>query len=262
MKNCAKIVEHHVQSGKKTFFPGSHITIREIFHFVLWIIGVKSETLFLESEIGLSRKTVVDWRSFVREIYLDWAIGINCGKIGGEAIIVEIDEAKVGKRKNNCGRIIEGQWVFGGTERGSRNFFLVPVPDRSSKTLVKIIKENIKDGTTIYSDCWKAYDRLDEDGFQHLTVNHSHNFVDPDSGAHTQNIERLWRDMKERIPKYGRRKENFPGYLAAFLFHKYFPDHREKFHHFFIAMGTLYNPKKQLNLDENYVSADHECKYY
>jgi len=28
-------------------------------------------------------------------------------------VIVEIDEAKIGKRKYNCGRIIRGQWVFG-----------------------------------------------------------------------------------------------------------------------------------------------------
>ena len=38
------------------------------------------------------------------------------------------------------------------------------------------------------SDMWKAYDCLKDEGYTHLTVNHSLNF-DPDTGAHTQRIE-------------------------------------------------------------------------
>jgi len=53
------------------------------------------------------------------------------------------------------------------------------------------------------SDCWRAYDCLSSD-FVHQTVNHSVHFVDPDSGAHTQNIERLWRDVRGGIPRFGR----------------------------------------------------------
>lgn len=34
-------------------------------------------------------------------------------------------------------------------------------------------------------------DELQNVGFHHLTVNHTYNFVDPQTGPHTQNIERL-----------------------------------------------------------------------
>ena len=61
--------------------------------------------------------------------------------IGGTERYVEVDEAKIGKRKHNKGQIIEGQWIMGGIERGApNNCFIVPVSDRSSETLHPAIK--------------------------------------------------------------------------------------------------------------------------
>ena len=48
---------------------------------------------------------------------------------GRRGVIVEIDEAKFGKRKYNRGRIVTDAWVFGGIERGTGNSFMVSVPD-------------------------------------------------------------------------------------------------------------------------------------
>jgi len=38
----------------------------------------------------------------------------------------------------------------------------------------------------ILTDCWKAYSEAEQQNWNHLTVNHLMNFVDPTSGAHTQ----------------------------------------------------------------------------
>lgn len=103
-------------------------------------------------------------------------------KLGGPERIVEIDEAKIGKRKYNRGRLVKGHWIFGGYERESKKIFIVPVEDRTETTLLACIKEWILPGTIIVSDCWKSYNCLSNEGFQHLTVNHSYNFVDPESG--------------------------------------------------------------------------------
>jgi len=71
--------------------------------------------------------------------------------------------------------------------------FLVPVASRGSDVFLNIIKEWICPVTTIVPDCWKAYDCLSSEGFVHKSVSHSKNFIYPQSGAHTQNIERTWR---------------------------------------------------------------------
>ncbi|GFT03757.1 uncharacterized protein NPIL_644831 [Nephila pilipes] len=61
---------------------------------------------------------MADWRQFINEITVDY-IEETSETIGVVGKIVEIDESKFEKRKYNRGHRVEGQWVFGGVERGS-----------------------------------------------------------------------------------------------------------------------------------------------
>lgn len=70
---------------------------------------------------------------------------------------------------------------------------ICPNNKRDESTLLSLIKKHIAPGTEIHSDCWKGYKNLIEHGYKHKTVNHSVEFVDSDSGAHTQDIESSWR---------------------------------------------------------------------
>jgi len=187
-------------------------------------------------ELSIGNKSVIDWSSFCREVCVFW-LEQQSQIFGGSGVVVEIDEAKSSHKKYNRGRWVDGFWVFGGFERGYGRTFLVPVPTRDSQTLLSVIKNWIRPGTTIMSDCWRAYDCLSSEDFVHQTVNHSQNFVDPTSDAHTQNIERLWRDVKGGITRFGRSEKHLVGYLAEFLFKRKFPDYRDWIHHFFWAVG-------------------------
>lgn len=77
-------------------------------------------------------------------------------------------------------------------------------------------------------------------GFKHLKVNHTYNFVDPDTGAHTQNIERNWRDARANIPRYGRREENMSSHIAEYFFRRLLDDHQLRLHAFFSTLKTIY----------------------
>ncbi|GFU77758.1 putative transposase-like protein [Trichonephila clavipes] len=93
------------------------------------------------------------------------------------------------------------------------------IHDRTAKTLLGLIELWIEPGTTVISDCWKSHERLSERGYHHLTVNHSLEFVDSETGAHTNTIEVTWRLFKASLPEYNR-KGRFEGYIAWYMFRK------------------------------------------
>ena len=236
-----KRCNYSVSIFKGSWFENSHIDLETNIKFVLLYVLNGFNYAFVRDELSLSDKSINDWSSFCREVIVNWVFN-KSKKIGGEGFTVEIDESKFGKRKYNVGRVVEGQWVFGGICRESRQFFMVPVEDRTSETLLQVIKDFIASGTTVISDCWRAYDCLEQEGYKHLTVNHSVNFVDPVTRAHTNTIERLWRDTKNLVPKYGRRKAHFVGYLAVAYFKLQVKESKHRLHEFAKAAAQLYPP--------------------
>jgi transposase-like protein len=203
---------------EKIFFSRSHLEIWQILGFVsLWT--QRAEQQSIEKQIGISNHAAVDWASFCREIVFD-AMILNRVPLGGPGKTVEIDESKFGKRKHHRGHHVKGQWVFGGLERESGRVFMVAVDDRTRATLLPIIKDWILPGTTIISDCWKPYDTLNQEDFDHLRVNHSISFKDPVTGAHTNAIESSWRHAKDGMSSYRRHTPFFPSQLAKYMFLK------------------------------------------
>lgn len=164
-----------------------------------------------------STETICDWFTYCLEVCCD-IVSEHSRPIGGPGFTVEIDEGKFGKRKFNRGRYVDGQWVFGGICRETKDVFLIPVGRRDRETLLPLILKNILPGTTIISDCWRAYSILGEIDYNHLTVNHSINFVDPDTGAYTQTIESTWWQIKRKLPETHTRHGRLHLYLGHYLF--------------------------------------------
>ena len=118
-------------------------------------------------------------------------------KLGGPGKIIEIDESLYAKVKHSKGKdLIRPQvWTFGLVQRkdsqsNGKCYFEV-VPNREATTLLAIIYEKVASGSTIYSDCWSSYEKISKLGFQHHTVNHSYNFLDPDTGSYIYYLLKL-----------------------------------------------------------------------
>ena len=167
-----------------------------------------------------SSETVCDYKRYCRDICYNIVSEMSSDKIGGPGLTVEIDESKFGKNKYHKGRYMEGQWIFGGICRETKDFFVVPVPKRDSLTLIPVILSKIAEGSTIISDCWRSYNVLSELDYTHLTVNHQYNFVDPDTLAHTQNIESLWWQIKRQLPDTNTKHEQLYLHLTEYMWRK------------------------------------------
>ena len=77
----------------------------------------------------------------------------------------------------------------------------------------------IQSGSIVTSDEWKAYNFLNSNGYIHFTVNHSTNFVDPITKAHTQRIESMWAAAKLWRRIYGyKAKDGLQDYLNEFCY--------------------------------------------
>ena len=145
-------------------------------------------------------------------------------KIGGKGRVVEIDECLLHRRKYHVGRAKESGWVLGGVERPRTptekpRIFLVSVPNRQQNTLEEYIQRWVEPGTIIITDCLASYNHLDELGYYHFTVNHSENFVDQLTHAHTERIEGLWHWIRRHaIPNSGCHLEDVNFYLSSYLY--------------------------------------------
>ncbi|GFX04829.1 putative transposase-like protein [Trichonephila clavipes] len=135
--------------------------------------------------------------------------------------IVEVDESKFGKLKYVRGRPVKGKWVFRGNERNSNKCVFRVVPCRTKECLLAVIKEWVLPGTTIISDFWASYSCLENEGFQHLKINHSLTFVCPVTDAHTKSIEGLLSGTKRFLGNTtNRTEEMFDSYLHEFMWQR------------------------------------------
>ncbi|MGL5708755.1 MAG: transposase [Aeromonas sp.] len=195
--NCRKSISYSFG----TLFFRKHISFKNFFDLLYSFCDSKGlETIHEQTD--LSKTTICEYFSFFKRLICENGSELNSEKIGGENSVVEIDETLLFKNKNHVGRVLAGQklWLFGGFDRLTKQVKLNLTLRRRKFDCENFLSSCVHCNSTIYTDCWKGYLKLNELGFIHETVNHSVNFVNPENREiHTNHIERLWRSVKKFV---------------------------------------------------------------
>ncbi|CAG2256387.1 unnamed protein product [Mytilus edulis] len=176
-RKCKWTHKNHILLRKNTWFENANVSLRKslllIYCFVHKFpydlaIGETSISSASDSDnegqsnlkrrkLERSKETVNDYYNYCREICCYVVENIKPQKNGGPGLIVEIDEAKFGKRKYNRERVVDGNWVLGGICRETKEIFLMKVEKRDEDTLIPIIEQYVEKGSTSTTDCWASY---------------------------------------------------------------------------------------------------------
>ena len=192
-----------------TFFAENRLNCSSVMLIgYYWLCGVNYTAI--QSITGCSSNTIVKYMRLFRQLVID-TLDDN-QKIGGNNVIVEIDESKFQSRKGE-----DGIWVIGGVERtNDKKCFFKVVKQRDARTIDRIIQRYVKQGSTIITDMWRGYGNV-RSRYRHIKVNHGENFVDPISGAHTNTIEGTWNGVKLKIQSRNRDEKFIDDYLLEFV---------------------------------------------
>ena len=152
-----------------TVMERSHIPLQKCLYAMYMLVTSRKgiSSVELHTKLRISQKSAWFMLHRLREACRD--------KDSALFGIVEIDETYVG------GKVIA-----------------MPIKMTDKGTIQDIIFNHVEEDTTIYTDEHRSYDGLDEEGYEHDTVNHSEGeYVD--GNVHTNNIEAVWAVFKRGL---------------------------------------------------------------
>lgn len=224
-EKCCKTTKHHKVNNRTSYacdFCGNHVypmagtileksttSLKDWFYAIFLMANTRCgiSAKQLERELGVTYKTA--WRMFKR---IRLMMNEDIMNLLNE---VEVDETYIGgKHKGKRGRGSENKAiVFGIAERNGKVFTEV-VPNIKAKTLLSIIKDRVKSGSTIYTDELPSYDKILKMGYKHKRINHYKNvYVIGDVSTNT--IEGFWSLIKRGID--GVHHSASPKYLQDYV---------------------------------------------
>jgi transposase-like protein len=196
-KACKK--QFSVKVG--TIFEGSNISLDKWICAVWLIVNAKNgiSSYEIHRSIGVTQKTAWFMLHRIR-------VAIEAGSFEKLSGNVEVDETFIGGKAKNMHkdkreRVIKGRGSVGKTavmglleRKGNVRAKVIEKTDR--ETLHGEIKENVEQGSNLFTDEWRSYQGL-KDEYVHEVINHSFEYVN--GNVHTNGIENFWSLLKRTI---------------------------------------------------------------
>ena len=185
-----KLCRKKFRVKSETIFKNSKLSFQNIW-VLIWCWQNNQSIGTAKFLTGLSYLSVRNWYRKLRNALPDHSGDVLEG-------IVELDESFFGKQKygKQC-------CVIGAIERdktlGKRRVKLEIIADRYRDTIEKFVLDNVKIGSTTFSDSHGSYTELYLYGYKHSACNHNRGYFGP-----TNLIENLWGVIKRQVRRvYG-----------------------------------------------------------
>ena len=184
---------------KRKYKKGSHIDDKKV-RLILKYFAMDLTAEAVANLTSISRPTINKYFLYFRKAILDYLVAAESKDLS----TYEIDESYFGARRvrGKRGRGASGKIpVFGLLKRPGNQVNVQIVANCSRAELLPIIKGKIIDGSTIYSDGWKAYNNLVLNGYKHHRIfHHANEFARGKN--HVNGIESFWSFAKRRLSKF------------------------------------------------------------
>lgn len=242
---CKKTCRLEVGIRVGTWFESSRLSFDRILLFIYcWAVQM-SNVEFCKRELGINHNTTVEWNKYMREVCAEKLLTCE-GYIGGEGLIVELDEAVFTPRKPNPGRQSREQWVFGGICHETSDCFLVAVEDTTVETLLTIVVRRVAPGSTIISNKWAVFHgiRTNNVDYTQLSVNCIKDFIVDRAKRLGHQDSTIWAVAKRMYKKHqGKSSQLLDSYMCEFMWRKSLPVGADPFMAILKDIALLWPPK-------------------
>jgi transposase-like protein len=204
-KGCKK--QFTVKVG--TIFEDSPIGLDKWMTAVWMLVNCKNgiSSYEISRALGVTQKSAWFMLQRIREALKPHSFG-NMSKLGGPGSEVEADETYIGGRLKNMHKSRRQKYqIAGGRDGGKaivqgildremRTVRAKVVPNVTREVLQDEVLNNVKYGSSVYTDSAVGYDRL-HSRFVHDVVNHAETYVK--GRVHTNGLENFWSLLKRSL---------------------------------------------------------------
>lgn len=177
-----------------TIFEDSRLPLQKWFLAIYLLTSLKKgiSSMQLAKYLGITQKS--SWFMLQRIRYAVDSKTFQKPLAG----VIEHETYYGGVRRGTRGRGAKNKTAIFGTVQRKGELRAEPVENVKSLTIMPIIRRNVKIGSTIMTDEFLSYNRLQQEGYKHFTVNHGHKEYVSGS-AHVNNMESFWSHLKRGL---------------------------------------------------------------